>query len=76
MDIMVEEWLEHPITKQLFDVIEKEKKDLVDMLITGQAERKTCEDTGLAYTKLVNIIGGLDIIQKYKAQLQEGNRHG
>lgn len=70
MDIMVEEWLEHPITKQLFDVIEKEKKELVNMLITGYAERKTCEDTGLAYTKLISMIGGLDIIQKYKAQLQ------
>lgn len=70
MDIMVEEWLNHPITVKFFSEVEKEKKELVDMLVAGYAERKSCEDTGLAYTKLVSTIGGLDIIQKFKAQLQ------
>lgn len=66
MDIQIEEWLNHPITKQLFDVVDKEKKELTHMVVSGYAEKNTCEATGLEYTKLVNRIEGLKILERFR----------
>ena len=62
---MVEEWLGHPITKQLVNIIEKEKKELMHMLVTGCAERSTSEGTAVEYTKLVSRIEGLKVFETF-----------
>jgi len=65
------EWKEHPVTKEIFGLLEEAKKDLQDRLAGGHTLAQTADETHGMTSKLVGQIEGLNQLLNISYEVDE-----